>query len=184
MDQRGVYESARRAATGAARTNTGGKVRYSAITVSVLCCVASFTQTGAAQEQEILTIDQPRRRMPFPHFWERKCSAPGRAILSLRDDYRRDLRAVKGDYTGFSTSASMPFFTTRLGLYNEDKSGDALLELQLRGSDLRRVAGERCAAVHRVELHAQSACQRAACRLLLVRAESFAAEGLLQNGAR
>ena len=31
---------------------------------------------------------------PFPHFWERMFSS-GRAILSLRDDYRRDLRAVK-----------------------------------------------------------------------------------------
>jgi len=41
-----------------------------------------------------ITIDAHAPSHPFPHFWERMFGS-GRAILSLRESYRDDLRAVK-----------------------------------------------------------------------------------------
>ncbi len=96
-------------------------MRYSAIAVSLLCCVAAFTQTGAAQEPETLTIDPGAPSHPFPHYWEQMFGS-GRAILSLQDDYRRDLRAVKA-ITGFQYVRFHAIFHDEVGLYNEDKSG-------------------------------------------------------------
>jgi hypothetical protein len=39
-------------------------------------------------DTETITIDPAAAAHPFPHFWERMFGS-GRAILSLRDDYRR-----------------------------------------------------------------------------------------------
>ncbi|GAB3786412.1 GH39 family glycosyl hydrolase [Dyella agri] len=46
-----------------------------------------------------IQIDAKARGTPFPHFWERMFGS-GRAVLSLRDDYRKDLATVK-QATGF-----------------------------------------------------------------------------------
>ncbi len=48
---------------------------------------------GAARVRILVNGDAPAH--PFPHFWEQMFGS-GRAILSLRADYRRDLRQVKG----------------------------------------------------------------------------------------
>ncbi|MBU6478356.1 MAG: glycosyl hydrolase family 39, partial [Xanthomonadaceae bacterium] len=40
-----------------------------------------------------LKVDATALGTPFPHFWERMFGS-GRAVLSLRDDYRRDLDTV------------------------------------------------------------------------------------------
>ena len=42
---------------------------------------------------QILNIAADAPQRPFPHSWERMFGS-GRAILSLRDSYRQDLRAV------------------------------------------------------------------------------------------
>src|SRR5664280_3413801 len=42
---------------------------------------------------ETITIYADAPTYPFPHFWEQMFGS-GRAILSLRDSYRRDLRWV------------------------------------------------------------------------------------------
>ena len=47
---------------------------------------------GAAPVRILVNGDAPAQ--PFPHFWEQMFGS-GRAILSLRADYRRDLRQVK-----------------------------------------------------------------------------------------
>ncbi|HVN46860.1 MAG TPA: hypothetical protein VMT66_16645 [Steroidobacteraceae bacterium] len=47
-----------------------------------------------AQPAENLTIDATAPARPFPHFWEHMFGS-GRAVLSLRDSYREDLRAVR-----------------------------------------------------------------------------------------
>ena len=44
-------------------------------------------------------IDGSAPAHAFPHFWEQMFGS-GRAILSLREDYRQDLQAVK-QITGF-----------------------------------------------------------------------------------
>jgi xylan 1,4-beta-xylosidase len=46
---------------------------------------------GSAQEQVV--IDARAQSTPFPHYWEQMFGS-GRAILSLRESYREDLRAV------------------------------------------------------------------------------------------
>src|ERR1017187_5313635 len=61
--------------------------------VSPLC--AQVADSNA----KVVVIDAKAPSHPFPHFWE-KMFGSGRAILSLRQDYRTDLRAVK-QITGF-----------------------------------------------------------------------------------
>ncbi len=70
---------------------------------------------------EILSIDPAANSHPFPHFWERMFGS-GRAILSLRDEYRQDLRAVK-QITGFDYVRFHAIFHDEVGIYNEDKAG-------------------------------------------------------------
>ena len=52
---------------------------------------ATHAQTTVAEAVE---IDPNAASHAFPHYWE-KIFGSGRAILSLRDDYRHDLREVK-----------------------------------------------------------------------------------------
>jgi len=73
------------------------------------------------QTVETVTIDPAAPAHPFPHFWEQMFGS-GRAILALRDDYRRDLRAVKAA-TGFQYVRFHAVFHDEVGFYNEDKSG-------------------------------------------------------------
>lgn len=53
----------------------------------------------AAGDTVQIHVDAKAPGQPFPHFWERMFGS-GRAVLSLRDDYRKDLAAVK-QATGF-----------------------------------------------------------------------------------
>ncbi len=86
-----------------------------AVRIAILCCV-----TVSAQTTEIITIDPSAPSHAFPHFWEQMFGS-GRAILTLRDDYRRDLRAVKA-ITGFEYVRFHAIFHDEVGLYNEDKA--------------------------------------------------------------
>ena len=95
-------------------------MKRSAIALSLLCCIAA-----AAQQPEVLTIDPAAPSHAFPHFWEQMFGS-GRAVLSLRDDYRRDLRAVKS-VTGFEYVRFHAIFQDDVGLYNEDKNGAVTL---------------------------------------------------------
>jgi len=48
----------------------------------------------AQSTSETVIIDGRAPAHPFPHYWEHLFGS-GRAILTLRDGYRRDLREVK-----------------------------------------------------------------------------------------
>jgi xylan 1,4-beta-xylosidase len=61
---------------------------------------------------------------PFPHFWEQMFGS-GRAILSLRDSYRSDLRDVKS-ITDFKYVRFHAIFHDEVGLYDEDASGNPI----------------------------------------------------------
>jgi xylan 1,4-beta-xylosidase len=74
--------------------------------------------SAAAQE---ITVDAKAPAHPFPHFWERMFGS-GRAILSLRDSYRNDLRETKR-ITGFEYVRFHAIFHDEAGLYDEDKGG-------------------------------------------------------------
>jgi len=55
---------------------------------------------------------------PFPHFWE-KMFGSGRAILTLRESYRNDLRETKR-ITGFEYVRFHAIFHDEVGVYDED----------------------------------------------------------------
>jgi xylan 1,4-beta-xylosidase len=72
----------------------------------------------------VITIDPSVPARPFPHFWE-KMFGSGRAVLSLRDSYRSDLRAVK-QITGLSYVRFHAIFHDEVGVYDEDTQGLAV----------------------------------------------------------
>jgi xylan 1,4-beta-xylosidase len=61
------------------------------------------------------TLNAAAPGKPFPHFWEQMFGS-GRAVLSLRDDYRRDLRRVR-DATGFRYVRFHAILDDDVGLY-------------------------------------------------------------------
>jgi len=68
-----------------------------------------------------IVIDATAPRHPLPHFWE-KVFGSGRAILSLRESYRDDLRSVK-QITDFSYIRFHAIFHDEVGIYSEDGQG-------------------------------------------------------------
>jgi xylan 1,4-beta-xylosidase len=85
-----------------------------------LAAVLLLAPALAAQPQpENITIDAHATTTPFPHFWE-KIFGSGRAILSLRDDYRKDLDTVH-QATGFESVRFHGIFNDDVGLYDPDR---------------------------------------------------------------
>src|SRR5260370_35235998 len=80
-------------------------------------------QQAPAASQEI-TVDASAPAHPFPHFWE-KMFGSGRAILTLRDSYRNDMRETKR-ITGFEYVRFHAIFHYEPGRYQEDDAGHPL----------------------------------------------------------
>jgi xylan 1,4-beta-xylosidase len=76
---------------------------------------------SAQQSGTRLTIDPSAPSHAFPHFWEQMFGS-GRAVLSLRESYRQDLREVK-KITGFEYVRFHAIFHDEVGLYDEDQQG-------------------------------------------------------------
>jgi xylan 1,4-beta-xylosidase len=70
---------------------------------------------------ETIEVDGQAPGRPFPHYWERMFGS-GRAILTLRQSYRHDLREVK-EATGFEYVRFHAIFHDEVGLYDEDDGG-------------------------------------------------------------
>lgn len=86
------------------------------VVITLLSC--SVPRYLSAQTRaETIEVDLAASSHPFPHFWERMFGS-GRAILSLRDGYRRDLRQVK-EATGFEYIRFHAIFHDEVGLYDE-----------------------------------------------------------------
>src|SRR5438477_6287569 len=75
----------------------------------------------SAAANEVIEIDANAPAHPLRHFWE-KMFGSGRAILSLRESYRHDLRETKR-ITGFEYVRFHAIFQDEAGLYDEDASG-------------------------------------------------------------
>jgi len=75
----------------------------------------------AYAQKETVVIDAQTESHPLPHFWEHMFGS-GRAILSLRDSYRRDLREVKA-VTGMQYVRFHAIFHDEVGVYDEDPHG-------------------------------------------------------------
>lgn len=85
----------------------------------IACPVHNFAQTPAAAQGTSLTIDANAPTTPFPHFWEQTFGS-GRAVLSLRQDYREDLSTVK-KVTDFQSVRFHGIFMDDVGLYDPDR---------------------------------------------------------------
>jgi xylan 1,4-beta-xylosidase len=86
----------------------------------ILASILSWAQHGLAQER--VEIDAHAQVTPFPHFWEQMFGS-GRAILSLRESYREDLRAVK-QVSDFRYVRFHAILHDEVGVYNEDEHGN------------------------------------------------------------
>src|ERR1700723_3432001 len=69
-----------------------------------------------------VTIDATAPARPFPHFWEQVFGS-GRAVLALRDNYRKDLREVH-DQVGARYVRFHAIFHDEVGVYDEDEKGN------------------------------------------------------------
>ena len=78
-----------------------------------------------AWSDEEVRVEASAPHHPFPHYWEHMFGS-GRAILSLRESYRSDLRAVK-TITDFKYMRFHAIFHDEVGLYDEDKHGNLIL---------------------------------------------------------
>ena len=88
--------------------------------VGLTFLLSSSTLKLTAQEQ--VQIDAAAPTTPFPHFWEQMFGS-GRAILTLRESYRDDLRAVK-QVTDFRYVRFHGILHDEVGVYNEDEHGN------------------------------------------------------------
>jgi len=99
--------------------NTLRPLRTCALIVAVIICRAFCVNA-----QETVNIDTQAAATPFPHFWEQMFGS-GRAILSLRESYRQDLRAVK-NVADFHYVRFHGILHDEVGVYNEDEHGNAV----------------------------------------------------------
>src|SRR6266481_3339127 len=103
-------------------------VRRNAFRVALLLVAAALSaatlRPQVASAAQTIEIDAAAPSHPFPHFWE-KMFGSGRAILSLRDGYRNDLRETKR-ITGFEYARFHAIFHDETGFYDEDKDGHAV----------------------------------------------------------
>ena len=81
--------------------------------------VAGLPTSLLAQTVERVRIDAQAPTTPFPHFWEQTFGS-GRAILSLRQSYRDNLRTVK-QATDFKSVRFHGIFNDEVGLYDPDR---------------------------------------------------------------
>jgi xylan 1,4-beta-xylosidase len=84
----------------------------------VLVAASCIAQTSA----ERVVIDARSPGHPFPHFWEQTFGS-GRAILTLREGYRNDLREVK-KVTEFKYVRFHNILHDEVGVYDEDEKGN------------------------------------------------------------
>jgi xylan 1,4-beta-xylosidase len=107
-------------------------VRFPSGAITLLILFVSFypwqlraqTTAAPAPAEEKITVNLQAPSHPFPHYWEQMFGS-GRAVLALRDSYRRDLRAVEAA-TGFKYIRFHAIFHDEVGLYDEDANGKPL----------------------------------------------------------
>jgi len=92
------------------------------ITFALAVLLALLAPAGFAQQpSETVEIDAHASTTPLPHFWEQMFGS-GRANLSMRQDYREGLRAVK-QITGFQYVRFHAILHDENGVYDEDAQG-------------------------------------------------------------
>lgn len=88
----------------------------------VVFALLAFVPSPFAQES--VEVDAQAHASPFPHFWE-EIFGSGHAILSLRQSYRDDLRAVKS-VADFRYVRFHGIFDDEVGVYTLDPHGNPI----------------------------------------------------------
>src|SRR6266852_126087 len=86
-----------------------------------LSSVTPLVCTQTPGRAETIEVDASAPPHPFPHYWERMFGSE-RAIVTLRESYRRDLGDVKR-ITGFEYVRFHAIFHDEVGIYDEDAQG-------------------------------------------------------------
>jgi xylan 1,4-beta-xylosidase len=97
------------------------KATFLVLGIWILFLTSPFSSVPASAQEQI-QIDATAQTTPFPHFWEQMFGS-GRAILTLRESYREDLRAVK-QVTDFHYVRFHAILHDEVGVYNEDGRGN------------------------------------------------------------
>jgi xylan 1,4-beta-xylosidase len=79
---------------------------------------------GAQTPVRTISVDPASASHPFPHFWEQMFGS-GRAVISLRESYRNDLRQVKR-VTGVRYIRFHAIFDRETAAYDEDQQGQPI----------------------------------------------------------
>src|SRR5450755_1960484 len=97
-------------------------MKHYALALGIMLGLAIHAESGKAQTgRDQITIDAHAPGRPFPHFWEQTFGS-GRAILTLRESYRDDLREVK-KVTEFNYVRFHNILHDEVGVYDEDAQG-------------------------------------------------------------
>ena len=91
------------------------------VVAAALAILSPALQNSVSGRAQTIVIDAKAATQPFPHVWEQMFGS-GRAILSLRESYRSDLRLVK-DITGFEYMRFHGIFDDDMGVYDRDPQG-------------------------------------------------------------
>jgi xylan 1,4-beta-xylosidase len=94
--------------------------RASTVICAALLAFSVGGQTPTETTQEIV-VDASAASRPFPHYWE-QIFGSGRAILSMRDSYRRDLRAMRAA-TDIHYVRFHAILDDEVGVYSEAAGG-------------------------------------------------------------
>ena len=86
---------------------------------AIFFVLVALTAASAWSDEEII-IDPRGSHHGFPHFWEQMFGS-GRAILTLRESYRQDLRLVKST-TDFKFVRFHAILHDEVGIYDENKA--------------------------------------------------------------
>ena len=97
-------------------------MRVSAARLPALVLLALCAVPAAGRAAENVTVDATAAARPFPHFWEHMFGS-GRAVLSLREGYRQDLRAVRA-VTSVGYVRFHGILDDDIGLYSEGAGGE------------------------------------------------------------
>jgi xylan 1,4-beta-xylosidase len=87
----------------------------------IVLAVVLTAGIAIAQTPDVVVVDASAPAHPFPHFWEQMFGS-GRAVLTLRESYLRDLREVK-QITDFRYVRFHAVFHDEFGIYDEDSQG-------------------------------------------------------------
>src|ERR1700690_3042853 len=94
--------------------------RAFALSLLALISILGLCQSQA-QNSDVIVVDGGAPAHDFNHFWEEMFGS-GRAVLALRDSYRRDLRQVK-EVTDLKYVRFHGIFHDEVGVYSENEQG-------------------------------------------------------------